>query len=561
VTDSTTLTGLGVSPGVATGPVARLGLPPRPPADEKPGDDPAVELVRVERATADVAHRLERRAAVATDEAAEVLRATALMAQDPALRSAVEAQLRQGRPTAQAVDAAFEGFADTLASLGGYLAERVADIRDVKNRVLAVLLDVPMPGIPSPGHPFVLVANDLAPADTALLDPTEVLALVTEQGGATSHTAILARTLGLPAVASCPGAMALPDGAPVVVDGSAGLVVVQPDDALLAAVEARVAARAHLRASSHGPGRTADGVPVALLVNVGTAADAERAGTVESEGVGLFRTEFLFLDRQDAPTVEEQVEVYGRVFDSFAGRKVVVRTLDAGADKPLKFVDFGEEENPALGVRGLRVARRHPELLASQLRALAVAAKASGSDVWVMAPMVSTPSEAASFAATCRAHGLATAGVMVEVPAAALRADRVLAEVDFASIGTNDLSQYTYAADRMSGALADLLDPWQPGLLDLVAHVGAAGRRAGRPVGVCGEAAGDPLLALVLVGLGVTSLSMAPGLLPAVRLALSLHTLEQCADIAAVARASASAAEARAAVRSLVPDALLAALD
>lgn len=561
MTDSATLTGLGVSPGVATGPVARLGLPPRPPADEKPGDDPVAELGRFDRATAEVARRLERRAAVAADEAAEVLRATALMAQDPALRSAVEVQLAQGRPTGHAVDAAFEGFADTLASLGGYLAERVADIRDVKNRVLAVLLDVPMPGIPSPGHPFVLVANDLAPADTALLDPAEVLALVTEQGGATSHTAILARTLGLPAVASCTGAMALSDGSAVVVDGSAGLVVVEPDDALLAAVQARVAARAHLQASSHGPGRTADGVPVALLVNVGTAADAERAGTVESEGVGLFRTEFLFLDRQDAPTVEEQVEVYGRVFDSFAGRKVVVRTLDAGADKPLKFVDFGEEENPALGVRGLRVARRHPELLADQLRALAIAAKGSTSDVWVMAPMVSTPAEAASFAATCRAHGLGTAGVMVEVPAAALRADRVLAEVDFASIGTNDLSQYTYAADRMSGALADLLDPWQPALLDLVAHVGAAGRRAARPVGVCGEAAGDPLLALVLVGLGVTSLSMAPGLLPAVRLALSLHTAEQCADIAAVARASASAAEARAAVRSLVPDTLLAAVD
>ena len=229
---------------------------------------------------------------------------------------------------------------------------------------------------------------------------------------------------------------------------------------------------------------------------------------------------------------------------------MVLRTLDAGADKPLPFLGLRPEPNPALGVRGLRVARVLPEVLDAQLAAVAAAARATGAEVWVMAPMVSTAAEAASFAAAVRAAGLPTAGVMVEVPAAALHADRLLAAVDFLSIGTNDLGQYTMAADRMSGDLAELLDPWQPAVLQLIAACGAAGRAAGKPVGVCGEAAADPLLALVLVGLGVTSLSMTARSVPAVGAALAAHTLAECQALAALALAAASAPDARAAVHS-----------
>jgi len=545
------LRGLGVSPGTVSAPVARLGLPPRPPADERPGADPEVEAARIEAALDQVATWLEERAEAATGDAVAVLGATAMMARDPGLMGAVRSQLEAGRPTALSLDAAVEGFCDVLAAAGGYLAERVADLRDVKNRALAVLLDRPMPGIPHPGHPFVLVAHDLSPADTSTLDPTEVLGLITEAGGPTSHTAILAKGLGVPAVVQCAGAADLAEGTVVVVDGSSGVVVVDPDDETRAQAQARSQARALLTASGFGPGTTADGTRVALLVNIATAEDAQRAAGVDCEGVGLFRTEGLYLGRQTEPSVAEQEASYREVLAVFEGRRVVVRTLDAGADKPLAFVDMGVEENPALGVRGLRVTRRHPELLAGQLQALGQAAASTGADVRVMAPMVSTPAEARDFVTQARAHGLAVAGAMIEVPAAALRAAHLLAEVDFVSIGTNDLAQYTFAADRMQGELADLLDPWQPALLDLIAAVGTAGQGTGVPVGVCGEAAGDPLLACVLVGLGVRSLSMAPGLVAAVRLVLGAHTLAQCVAMAAAARRATDGVTARAAAAAL----------
>jgi phosphotransferase system enzyme I (PtsI) len=300
-----------------------------------------------------------------------------------------------------------------------------------------------------------------------------------------------------------------------------------------------------------GPGVTSDGHPVALLANIGTAADAERAGRLDVEGVGLFRTEFLFLDRETAPTLDEQVAVYTQVFEAFGLRRVIVRTLDAGADKPLAFADLGPEDNPALGRRGLRLSAERPDLLDTQLAALGTAAVATGADVRVMAPMVATAEEAAWFARRVREHGLPVVGVMIEVPAAALRSRHVLAEVDFASIGTNDLAQYTLAADRMQGQLATLLDPWQPAVLDLIAAACDGGRDQGKPIGVCGEAAADPLLALVLTGLGVSSLSMAPTRVPAVRAALAMHDLRACTAMAAAARAARCPQDARGAALGL----------
>jgi len=545
-----TLTGIGVSPGVAAGPVAQMAAPPVVPTDATAGADPESENQVALAAMTTVATTLEERASRAPGEAASVLAAQAMMAVDPTLSSKVSAGVKAGKAAVTAVAEAFEEFRAMLAAAGPYMAERVSDLDDLRNRTVATLLGVPMPGVPDPGHPFVLVALDLAPADTATLDAERVRAIITEEGGPTSHTAILAKSLGIPAVVACPGATAITEGDRVLVDGTDGSVVVDPDDATVQkALDDQEARLAALSAVS-GPGRTADDHPVQLLVNIAGDRDLDAAAAADSEGVGLFRTEFLFLDRPNAPTQEEQKAVYQRVFDAFPDRKVVVRTLDAGADKPLEFVTVPDEPNPALGVRGLRTSRRHPELLEQQLAAIAEAATDSKAQVWVMAPMVSTSAEAAAFAEQVHGYGLATAGVMVEVPAAAVRAHHVAAACDFMSIGTNDLSQYTYAADRMAGELAELLDAWQPALLDLVRLTAKAGKALGRPVGVCGEAASDPLLALVFIGLGVTSLSMAPVSIPGVRAAVAAHTLAECRGLATVALDAEDGRTARNAVRA-----------
>jgi phosphoenolpyruvate-protein phosphotransferase (PTS system enzyme I) len=545
-----TLSGIGVSPGVAAGPVAKMAAPPVVPTDATPSGDPEAENQAAMGAMRAVAANLEERASRAPGEAASVLAAQAMMAEDPTLASKVTEGVQAGKAAVTAVADAFEDFRAMLAAAGPYMAERVADLDDLRNRTVATLLGVPMPGVPDPGHPFVLVALDLAPADTATLDKERVRAIITQEGGPTSHTAILAKSLGIPAVVTVHGAMAVAEGETVLIDGTDGSVAVAPDEATVQeALDAEQAKLAALQAVS-GPGRTSDGHAVQLLVNIAGDKDLAPAAAADSEGVGLFRTEFLFLDRPNAPTLEEQQAVYQRVFDAFGDRKVVVRTLDAGADKPLEFVTVPDEPNPALGVRGLRTSRRHPELLEDQLRAVAGAAAASQAQVWVMAPMVSTAAEAAAFAEQVRGHGLSSGGVMIEVPAAAIRARHVAAACDFMSIGTNDLSQYTYAADRMAGELADLLDAWQPALLDLVRMTAEAGKALGKPVGVCGEAASDPLLALVFVGLGITSLSMAPVSIPAVRASIASHTLAECRGLAAHALEAEDGRAARNAVRN-----------
>jgi phosphotransferase system enzyme I (PtsI) len=542
---SEVLTGIGVCAGIAAGPLLRIAAAPALPAPV-PVTDAAAEYARAEAALAEVVAELGRRADRATDDTvAEVLRAEALMADDEELRDGVRELVDDGHDAPHAIDGAFATFREAFAAAGGYLAERVADLDDLRDRAVAVLLGLPMPGVPAPGHPYVLAARDLAPADTADLDPEQVIGLVTEVGGPTSHTAILARALGLPAVVACPGVLAVPDGTIVLLDGSSGQIRtgVSEDEAKAAAESAaRVAAGA---STLTGPGQTSDGYGVKLLANVGSVKNVPAADEAHAEGIGLFRTELLFLDRAQEPARDEQVAAYRDVFTAMAGRRVVIRTLDAGADKPLPFLNQDGEPNPALGVRGLRVARQRPDVLTTQLAAIAEARSQTGADVWVMAPMVSTLTEATDFAAAVRDAGLPKAGVMIEVPAAALRAADLLKVVDFLSIGTNDLSQYTFAADRMCGGLADLLDPWQPALLQLIGVCGEAGRAAGKPIGVCGEAASDPLLAPVLVGLGVTSLSMSPRAIGPVRAALAARTEADCRRLAALAVAAPDAASAR----------------
>ncbi|MCA1190480.1 phosphoenolpyruvate--protein phosphotransferase [Saccharopolyspora sp. 6T] len=533
-------TGVGVSSGRASGPVARVAEAlPEPAATPAPADA-AAEARRIRPAAEAVANRLFERAGVVGGEAKAVLETTAAMALDPALLSQAEQLVTNNAlPAPRAVHEAANGFADALRNAGGYLAERVRDIHDVRDRVIAELLGATPPGVPDLDRPSVLLARDLAPADTADLDPRLVLALVTEEGGPTSHTAILARALGIPAVVAARGILA---AAPVVgvLDGGATVRVETSGEP----VRTRAAERGR-GVDWNGAGGTADGHAVSIVANVGSAVDARLAVEAGAQGVGLFRTEFCYLGADEEPDVRTQRAAYAEVLSPFEGRPVVVRTLDAGADKPLSFLDMGTEPNPALGVRGLRVCFERPGVLDRQLEAIAGAEQDSGAKVSVMAPMVATADEAAWFADRVRAAGLGRAGVMIEVPAAALTADEVLDAVDFVSVGTNDLAQYVFAADRMSGALAGLNDPWQPALLRLVALIGQAGHRLGKPVGVCGEAASDPLLAGVLAGLGVSSLSMGAAAVPAVGSALAAHPLVAYQKAAEEAKNAPNAARAR----------------
>lgn len=549
------LRGVGIGLGVAQGPVARMAEPLPAPSDAASTLTPEEELARVREAVAAVARELEERGSHAGGMAREVLEAQAMMAEDPTLDTEVQTRVNAGKTGEFAVYDAFASFRDTLAAMGGYLGERAADLDDVAQRVIARLRGLPAPGVPDPGHPFVLVAKDLAPADTALLDLDKVLALVTTEGGPTSHTAILAREKSIVAVVGVAGAKDLVDGDIVIVDAAKGVVTTDPTADELAQAQHRADARAAAASAPVTPGALKDGTPVPLLANLGKPGGAAEAVELGAEGVGLFRTEFLFLSATQAPTVEEQTKAYTELLQAFPGKKVVVRALDAGADKPLSFLNDAHEDNPALGLRGLRALRASEDILREQLTALANADTATEADLWVMAPMVSTVEETDYFVTLAKEYGIKTAGVMVEVPSAALMADRVLEIADFASIGTNDLTQYTMAADRLLGSVASFQDPWHPAVLRLIKATADGGKANGKPVGICGEAAADPLLAVVLVGMGATTLSMAPTALADVRASLLQYDRADAERIAAAALAADDAASARAAAQAAAQNA------
>ncbi|HEX9225917.1 MAG TPA: phosphoenolpyruvate--protein phosphotransferase [Arthrobacter sp.] len=549
--------GVGVSPGRIIGTIRQMPKPvSEPPAGEQlPAGVTAEDATAALKAAAKAVHdELKARAETVSGDGKAVLEATALMATDTMLLKSAAKLIGRGTSSQRAIWEAGGSVSEMLHNLGGYMAERATDVLDVRARIVAELRGVPAPGIPSSPTPFILIAEDLAPADTATLDPEKILALLTAGGGPQSHTAIIARSLGLPAVVAATGVDQLADGTEVYVDGAAGLITADPDDSQRAAAE-HWAATASLLADFDGTGATADGHLVPLLANVGGAKDAVAAAKLNAQGVGLFRTEFCFLERDTEPTVDEQAAAYKGVFDAFPGKKVVLRTLDAGADKPLPFLTDATEPNPALGVRGYRTDFTTPGVLERQLQAIARAERESEADVWVMAPMISTAEEAARFATLCAAAGIKTPGVMVEVPSAALTAEAILREVGFASLGTNDLTQYAMAADRQLGPLAALNTPWQPAVLRLVGLTveGSAAEGHNKPVGVCGEAAADPALAVVLTGLGVSTLSMTARSLAAVAAVLKTVTLAEAQELAKLALSAPSATEARAWVRAKLP--------
>lgn len=546
-----TVKGTGVVAGVAYAEAVwvrpRPDLPTEGSIDQEANSE--AEYDRFLEAVDIVASRLENRAAAAEGQASEVLTATAGMVKDRGWHKAVRKNIRSGKNAEFATVGATDKFVTMFEAAGGVMAERTTDLKDVRDRVIAQLRGEQEPGLPMVEGQAVLFADDLAPADTATLDTAHIRALVTELGGPTSHTAIIARQLDIPCIVAVGNKLReIESGTLVFVDGALGTVTLGADEAESTKAVEEYRERAARVAEWTGPAQTKDGHRVQLLANVADGNAARIASDSQAEGIGLYRTELSFLSASEEPSVDEQAKIYRKVFNAYPDSKVVVRTLDAGSDKPISYATLSSEENPALGVRGLRIARDNESLLTRQLDAIAQAAESRGeaAETWVMAPMVATSKEAQWFAELCRERGL-TAGAMIEVPAAALMADKIMPHLDFVSIGTNDLTQYTMAADRLSPQLAYLTDPWQPAVLRLIQHTCIAGHEYNVPVGVCGEAAADPLLACVLTGLGVNSLSAASTAVAGVGAQLAELTFDQCQQLADVALNSEGPSAARAA--------------
>ena len=527
--------GVGIGRGVAVGKVIRMAPPMEEPADVR--RDASVSAVeeneRVTKAMAKVNAELNHKAEQAANgdegakQAAPILQAIAMFASDPSLAENIKNLVNGGKTGERAVLEGFAQVEEMFKMIGGYQAERAADLHDVGQRVIAELRGVAAPGVPESDDPFVLVAEDLSPADTSTLDLAKTLAIVTSQGGPTSHTAILARARGIVSVVSAAEAADLKDGEQVIVNAAKGEVVTEPTDEEIKQAEAAKEHAAKAKELRGQAGGTKDGHLVPLLANLGKPADAKTALEYGAEGVGLFRSEFLFIGNSEPPSIEEQTKAYTELLSQFPGKKVVIRMLDAGADKPLPFLTPEDEPNPALGLRGLRTLREHKEVLEGQLKALAAADAQTDADLWVMAPMVADEYEADYFVKLGKSFGLKKVGAMAEVPSIALMADKVAEVADFVSIGTNDLTQYTMAADRTLGSVAGYQTAWHPAVLRAIKLICDAGNAKGMPVGVCGEAAADPDLAVVLTGLGVNSLSMTPVALDDVRAQLAEVTFEE----------------------------------
>ncbi|HXS45815.1 MAG TPA: phosphoenolpyruvate--protein phosphotransferase [Solirubrobacteraceae bacterium] len=558
------LRGVAASPGVAIGPARALRDAAGPPP-ERAADSPDDERARLdearEAARAAVAGDREAMAGRAGEAEAAIFDAHLALLDDDALLEPARAAIAAGATAERAWFDAAEGAAERFRGLDdALLRERAADVQDVGRRVVAALTGED--GGAAPTEPGIVVARELTPADTAGLDPALVRGIATARGAATAHAAILARALGLPgAVGLGDAVLAIADGTALLLDGDAGTLIVDPPEEELAAAEERreraAERRAAARERAHEPATTTDGERIEVFANLGSAAEASAAVEAGAEGVGLLRTEFLFLDRPELPDEDEQAATLAEIARALDGRPLVVRTLDAGADKPLPALPMPPEANPFLGVRGIRLALARPEVLATQLRAiLRVAAEFP---VKAMLPMVATVAELRAARAALDEARAATGidapldlGIMVEVPAAALGAAALAEHADFFSIGTNDLTQYTMAAERGEERLASLLAGPQPAVLALVRATVEAARASGRWVGVCGELAGDPAAAVLLAGLGVTELSMAPALVPEAKAALRAVSLADARTAAAAALAAPDAETAREAAAALL---------
>lgn len=528
--------GIGVSPGIAIGRAwvlradAALSFGGLFSAGSLLPDDAAVEreigLYRgaVERAAISLERLMEQ-----AGDAAEILGVQLELLYDPLWESEVIDRIRRRSPAREAVFGATDRVMNLFLEMeDAYMRERAADIRDMGNRLVRVLNGEALDASPGEGE-WIVVAEELTPSDTIGLD-SRVVGFVTQAGGGTSHAAIVARLRGLPAVTGV-SLGSVTGGEWLVVDGETGVVVVNPSLAELGEYSLKQQAFAERRrllaALKDREAVTLDGVRIELLANIGSAADVEVSLAQGAEGVGLLRTELLFMDRETLPTEEEQFQFYKRVLLHAAGRPVTIRTLDIGGDKPLPYLDLKPEANPFLGYRAIRICLDRPSLFLTQLRAI-LRASIFGK-CRIMFPMISGVQElrqARAFVAVAQADLRAAAvafdeavpvGVMIEIPSAALTADVLAQEADFFSIGTNDLTQYVLAVDRMNEQIAGLYEPYHPAVLRLIREVIAQGHKHGIPVGMCGELAGDPRATELLLGMGLREFSMSAGSIPMVK--------------------------------------------
>jgi phosphoenolpyruvate-protein phosphotransferase len=543
------LHGLGAAPGVVRAPWIRVEPSPIPVGGRTTTATAPDEVARLAQASADAAADLEAIARRVHDEGhpdeAAIFEAQAAIARDPALASMAAERVHGSHEDAiGAIVAAAESFAAQLRSLDDErLAARAADVIDVGDRIARRLAGSSQPTI-GLDRPAIVVAQDLAPSLTATLPRERLVGIALEGSSPTAHAAILARAYGIPAVVGVRDlleTLSATGAGELAIDGGSGDVFIDPDQATSDRLDAGTDAahRQHERdvLDATSPAVTLDGTEVTLLANIGTPDESDAAITLGAQGIGLFRTEFLFLERTRPPSEDEQVAAYRRVIGAFAPHPVTIRLLDVGGDKPLPYLPIGEEANPFLGVRALRLAYTEPDLFVTQLRACYRAA--AFGPVKVMAPMIGDAGDADLFvqlaerareeaiAAGCEIGEVAL-GVMLEIPSAILVADSYVDRIRFASLGTNDLLQYTLAVDRGNARLERYRDPLHPAILRLVRQAVDAARRGGIELSVCGEMAGDPAAALALVALGVESLSMASSSLPAVRRAI------RCVDMRAL---------------------------
>jgi phosphoenolpyruvate-protein phosphotransferase len=552
------LEGSAAAGGLAVGQAVRLAVADGADA-ARDGAGVEIELARLGAALAEVRGDLEQTIASAQARGdavvADVLRTHLDLVDDPELCGAADREITAGRSAAWAWRTALHELAAVLRGLGNpVLAQRTGDLVDLERRTLARLAGKTGGRVPAElPDGGVLVADELFPSELAALPPGRLAGLCTARGGATSHVAILASGLGVPAVVALgDAALRVPDRASIIVDGDRGQVRVFPTAASRDAVQRTIAGRAARRraqlASAHDPACTTDGARIAVHANLASIADADVALASGAEGCGLLRTELLFHDRRSPtgagpPSEDEQAARYQEIADALRGRPLVIRTLDAGGDKPLSYLPHAHEDNPALGVRGVRLALRHPELLRTQLRALlrVITAGPAGA-CRIMVPMVATLAELRAVRAMLdqerRALGVSgpiELGVMIEVPAAALLADTLAREADFFSIGTNDLAQYTLAMDRGNPGVASALDGLHPAVLRLISTTIAGARMHGRSVSVCGGAAADPVAVPIFLGLGIRALSIAPAAVPEIKAVLRTLSLSVCSDVATAA--------------------------
>ncbi|MDE0673859.1 MAG: phosphoenolpyruvate--protein phosphotransferase [bacterium] len=554
-------TGIGASPGIAIGPVY-LHSSTLPDIVPRRVERPDEEVESLTRAEAVVRERLEGLQALHGEgsEEAEVIGAHLLLLEDPEFTGEIRSLIRSESLCAEAATVRVtEESAGMLEALEDeYLAARAADVRDVGTQLLRAVLGLPLETWDDLAEPSVLVASDFFPSETATIPPGMALGLCTEEGSPTSHIAVFARGMGLPAVVGV-DLPPLEPGTVLAFDGETGQVYIDPSpqvvDRLRGEQEEQRRSLQGAAERAHEPAVTLDGVRIEVAANIGAEEDAVRAVELGAEGVGLFRTEFLFLDRTRPISEDEQYEAYRTVLQTFGDQLVVVRTLDVGGDKQVPGIEIGEELNPFLGLRGIRLTLARPEMMHAQLRALLRAGTAGR--LAIMAPMVAGRAELLAFRAALEnaerslaGDGLSHStdyqvGIMIEVPSAALVASRLAPHIDFFSIGTNDLTQYTLAVDRTNREVADLADPFDPGVLRLIAETARAGEAHQSWVGVCGAMAGDPLAVPVLIGLGVTELSVAIPAVPAIKDKVRSLSLEECRRVAARCLEAADAQEAR----------------